>query len=318
MPRAFFNSTAEQVVQVVDAVHIKRKADTGFIEKFCELTGDQVASALALAKDMGLIKESSGEWSAPNILAGFFGTAVEEQKAAALRIALEKYQPFIVFRERLSATSNADKAAQETKTILELDMHRTEIKDTLISLGTYTGAISIQGGGRYSSSDSPLANQLKDLASVCADVVAAEARIRIQIGERNNQADRQEVIIPLAQALLKAARGQASDAVKDSAVAYESFLAHLAGRMGVSLTGADSIIEKLERFRTGSHLPKKIVEAGKYLGQVRNAADHGVDVDPDVGAVWRIQDSTGLLYVYVTCSLVAACLEREVNGQFII
>jgi hypothetical protein len=126
------------------------------------------------------------------------------------------------------------------------------------------------------------------------------------------------VIVPLSQALLKAKREQSSDAVKDAAVAFESFLARLASKMGVSLSGADGIIQKLDKFRTGNHLPKKIVEAGRYLGQIRNAADHGVDIDPDIQAVWRIQYWSGLLYVYITCQMIAACLERDARGDFII
>jgi hypothetical protein len=60
------------------------------------------------------------------------------------------------------------------------------------------------------------------------------------------------------------------------------------------------------------------VEAAKYLGQVRNAADHGVDVDPEVGAVWHIQRTTSVQYVFVACSFIASALERETGGQFLI
>jgi hypothetical protein len=318
MPRPFFDSTAEQVVQVVDAIHFKRKADDSFLEKFCDLSAEQIRNATGLAEDLGLINRPGAEWEPSSILASFFSSSIEAQKAAALRIVLEKYTPFLVYRERLEATNSADAAAQEVKTFLDLDADRVQIKDTLISLGTYTGAISVQGAGRYSSSTEPLANQLKELASACADEVAAESRIRDQIGGRNNLLDRQEVLVTLSQALLKAERGQASDAVKDAAIALESFLARLANKMGVNLAGADAIIQKMERFRAGNKLPKKIIEASKYLGQIRNAVDHGVDVDPDIQAVWHIQYWSGLLYVYVTCQIIAACLERDAGSDFII
>lgn len=104
----------------------------------------------------------------------------------------------------------------------------------------------------------------------------------------------------------------------DAARAIESFLARLATRAGVSLAGASGIGQKLEKFRAGNHLPKKTVEAAKYLAQVRNAADHGLDVDPDVRAVWSIQPSTGIQYVFVACAFISAALEREASGRFVI
>ena len=126
------------------------------------------------------------------------------------------------------------------------------------------------------------------------------------------------MIIPLATALLHAKAGDATRAVGDAARAVESFLARLAARLGVSLVGTSGIGQKLEKFRTGNNLPKRTIEAAKYLAQVRNAADHGVDVDPDVGAVWCIQLSTGVQYVFVACAFIAAALEREAGGRFLI
>jgi hypothetical protein len=144
----------------------------------------------------------------------------------------------------------------------------------------------------------------------------AEQAIRQHIGLRADVVDRGEVLIPLANALLNASAGRPADAVADAARGVESFLARLASRQGVSLAGANGINQKLDRFRPGNQLPKKVVEAAKYLGHVRNAADHGVDVDPDVGHVWEIQQATGLQYVYVACSFISAALEREAGGPF--
>ena len=77
---------------------------------------------------------------------------------------METYRPFSVFRDRLSATGSVDTAAQQTKALLDLDAHREEVKDTLISLGTYTSALRAEGGGRYSASDEELSNQIQQLA----------------------------------------------------------------------------------------------------------------------------------------------------------
>lgn len=318
MPRTFAHSTAELVVQAVDAVQANGKASVDFVRDFCDLSQSQCESALKLGLDLGLIVINGNQYEPANPLVMFISTPDEKRKAALLRIMLESYEPFVVFRERLLATNSADTAAQQTKTLLDLDAHREEIKDTLISLGTYTSAIISQGGGRYRISDHKIENPLLALADAANDQASAEAIIRRQIGTRADQADRQEVIIPLANALLKAKSNQPTESVNDASRAVESFLARLADRMGVSLTGASGIIQKLDKFRTGNRLPKKVIEAAKYIGHVRNAAEHGIDVDPDVGSVWLVQGSTGLQIVFVVCSFIAAALEREAGGNFII
>ncbi len=318
MPRKFSHSTAEQLFQIVEAIQVTGKSKHDFLETFCDFSSDQVINGTELAVDMGLLIKDGDCYKAANGLIRFFSTPVDAEKAAILRVVLENYEPFIIFRQRLMSTNSADTAAQQTKTMLDLDAHREEVKDTLISLGTYSRAFSIEGGGRYSISTEPLSNELESLASACEDLSAAEVTIRRQIGERADLVNRTEVIEPLAHALRKASAHQASDAVRDAAEAIESFLSRLGARMGLTLTGADGIIQLLEKFRPGNHLPKKIIESAKYLGQLRNAADHGVDNDPDVGALWHIQNTSGLQYVFVACSFISACLEREAGGDFII
>ena len=318
MPRPFAQSTAELVMQVTEAVLANGEADSSFVQSFCDLSSTQAKNALHLAADLGLLQESAGEYTAANPIVSFVATPDESRKAALLRVVLESYEPFIVFRNRLSATNSADTAAQQTKAQLDIESHREEIKDTLISLGTYTSALLSKGGGRYTASDHELNNQIRALADSANDQAAAEAIIRRHIGTRVDQLDRVEVIVPLANALLNAIALRANDAVADAARAVESFLARLADRLTVNLSGANGINQKLDKFRPGNHLPKKVVEAAKYLGQVRNAADHGVDVDPDVGNVWEIQQSTALQYVYVACSFISAALEREAGGNFVI
>jgi hypothetical protein len=63
------------------------------------------------------------------------------------------------------------------------------------------------------------------------------------------------------------------------------------------LPGAAGLNAKLERFATVNALPRKLIFVGKYLGNIRNAADHGLG-DPDVAAPWTIQESTGMEFVY--------------------
>jgi len=318
MPRSFAHSTAEQVIQAVEAVQARDQATQEFVENFCDLSHTQAENALKLALDLGLIKLEGSTYKPATPLVIFVTSPDEKRKAALLRVVLESYEPFVIFRYRLSATNSADTAAQQTKTLLDLEAHREEIKDTLISLGTYTSALVSQGGGRYSSSNQALDHQLLSLADSANDQASAEVTIQKHIGTRADQLDRTEVVLPLATALLKAKEGQATEAISYAARAVESFLARLATGMGVSLTGANGIIQKLDRFRPGNNLPTKVVEAAKYLGHVRNIADHGVDVDPEVGDIWHIQELTGLNYIFVACCFMSAALERAYDSRFII
>lgn len=316
MPRSFSQSTAELTVQVAEAVCIKKECNSQFVQDFCDLSGAQVTAALELAVDIGLVVKSGTTFQPKSPLIKFLCTPEEAKKAAILRILLESYDPFLKFRERLLATGSVDNAAQQTKILLDLDAHREEVKDTLISLGTYAKAIQAEGGGRYTSSASTLSNQLMEIAESCTNLAEAEACIRTEIGDYSEALDRAEVLHPLASALLKARNDQPTEAVAEAATAIESFLARLAARMGVNLAGSTGLNSRLDKFRQNSVLPKKVVEAGKYLGQIRNAADHGVDVDPDVGAIWRVLDSTGVQYVFVACSFIRACGARENQGDY--
>jgi hypothetical protein len=312
MPRAFSPATAEQVVAAVEAVLVRRRiADVGYVSGFLDVPEEQAEAALRLAVDIGLLAVESDAFVVASPLCQFVATPSERQKAAVLRILMESYEPFIAFRQRLTVTT-ASNAAHETKTLLELDAHREEIKDTLISLGTYSGALVTEGGGHYRFESAADDNPLEEVAAACADVAAAELRIREQIGSHAEAiASRAEVVLPLSEGLLKAKNRDARGAVLEAGNAVESYLSALGDRVGVNLSGAHGINAKLARLETAGTLPMKLISMGKYLGHLRNAADHGVDTD--VGAAWTIREATGTEYVLVACSFIAAARARELE-----
>jgi hypothetical protein len=77
----------------------------------------------------------------------------------------------------------------------------------------------------------------------------------------------------------------------------------------VNVANVAGINGKLNELRGQANLPTKLQNVGYYLGHVRNAADHGSD--PDVGATWTIRPNTGIEYVYVACSFIAAVTAWE-------
>jgi hypothetical protein len=297
----------------VEAVLVTRRpADVDYVSDFLDLPQDQAEGALRLAVDLGLLSEGKGSFEVASPLCEFVATPNERRKAAVLRIVMESYEPFVTFRERLTVTT-ASSAAHETKALLDLDAHREDIKDTLISLGTYGGALVTEGGGHYRLESADSESPLEELAASAADLAAAEGRIRSQIGaDAAAVSSRNEVILPLSEALLRARDGDARGAVVNAGNAVESYLVDFAGRIGVNLAGATGINAKLDRVDQAGGLPKKLVFVGKYLGHVRNAADHGVD--PEVGASWTIRSSTGTEYVLVACTFIAAARARELNN----
>lgn len=315
MARHFSSATAEQVVAVVEAVVVRQgSADAVFVAEFADLTPLHADSALRLAADLGLLKEAGASYSPASPLCRFLITPNVAQRAAVIRVLLESYQPFLTFRDCLVATASASVAARQTKVALDLDAHRESVKDTLISLGTYSDALVTEGGGRFSPQPSTSDNQLEVMALAAGEFAAAEARVRVQLGpEACSLVDRDTVIVPLSNALLRACNTPSDPrgSVMDAGNAVESFLSGAGTRAGVDLVGATGINAKLQRFHDTGWLPKKLVFVGKSLGHVRNAADHGID--PDINAAWVIRNATGLEYVFLACSFIAAVTARELN-----
>jgi hypothetical protein len=313
MPRQFFHVTAELVVAAIDSVQAYKKATSAQVANFCDISAAQAAEATLLAVDLKLLgTDAAGAFVPSPPLAAFAAAPGDRQRSAMLRIALESYDPFLRFRERLVSTDSVDLAAAQTKQLLDLTSHREEVKDTLLSLGTYTNAFKAKGGGRYAVDDNDLSLDMQALAQACAELAEAEKWIIQQIGNAADSASRNDVILPLARSVLKANAGESRNAIGEAGNAVESFLAELAARMNVNLQGAAGINQKLDKFRSGNHLPKKVVEAAKYLGQVRNAADHGIDVE--VNAQWVISQQTAKIYPAVACQFISAAVARE-RGQ---
>jgi hypothetical protein len=312
MPLASF-TTAEQVMSSIEAVVANGgEADADIVAAFLDTTRTRATAALQMATELGLLANDTNLFKCASPLCRY--TLNSEQKAAVLRVALEGYAPFNKFRERLVATADPSLAARQTKTLCGLTADRDEVRDTLLNLGTYSHAIVTEGGGNYQLEVGSLANHLQVLSAACTELMASEGRIRAQLGpaaEAVLTSHRDNVIVPLADALVRANNRDGPGSVQQAGNAVEAHIDAMATRMGVQTAGAASIIGKLQRFEGPTrHLPAKLIHIGNYLGAVRNAADHGPD--PHIsGNRWRIRDATGLEYVYVACSFIAATVAYE-------
>lgn len=308
-------TTAEHVMGAVEAVVVNGSPMAlDRIAEFLDTTPANATAALEMAVELGLLSVNGTTYTVLSPLCRF--TAIPEQKAALLRILIESYRPFTVFRERLIATADLNAAAQASRVVCTLTAHRDMVKETLISLGTYSRALVPEGGGNYQLEAASLVNALQVIAAACKDMATAEGRIRDQLGPTAEAAlapQRDAVIVPLADALIRANNRDGSGAVQQAGNAVESHIAAMAGRMTIDLTGANGIMEKLAKFGGAPrHLPRKLIHIGSYLGAIRNAADHGPDADIN-NLPWQIRDATGLEYVFVACSFIAATIGIERN-----
>jgi hypothetical protein len=314
MPLAH-QTTAEHVMGAVEAIVINGgPTPVALVAEFLETTPANATAALEMAVELGLVSQNGADYVTSSPLSRF--TRIPDQKAAVLRILIESYRPFTTFRDQLLATADLSKASQSSKIFCAIPATRDVVKETLISLGTYSGALVAEVGGHYQLDAASLANALTKIASSCTDMVQAEGRVRDQLGPAATAVvNRESVIVPLADALMKANVRNGRGAVQQAGNAVESHIVAMAARLNptVNVAGAAGIIEKLNRFAAAPRrLPRYIIHIGSYLGAIRNAADHGPDADIN-NQPWEIRDATGLEYVFVACSFIAATIGLERN-----
>jgi len=174
-------TTAEHVMDAVEAIVVNgAPTNLTMIAEFLGTTPANATAALEMATELGLVALNGTDYNGVSPLCRF--TAIPDQKAAVLRILIESYRPFTVFRERLVATADLNAAAQATRTVCALPAHRDVVKETLISLGTFSRALVPEGGGNYQLDAASLLNALQVIASACKDMTIAEGRIRDQLG----------------------------------------------------------------------------------------------------------------------------------------
>ena len=312
--RPFFQATAEQVVIVSEAVVALNGGDVATVAAFTDLPQATVDGALKLAADMGLLSANAGLFTVASPLCKLLRTPQDREKAAILRVTIESYEPFLVFREELEATSNVTSAAQRTVVKLDLDCHREHVKETILSLATYGGALTAGQGNTYERDARGLTALLDELAAGSREVAEAIHTIREELGQdAAAQVDHDQVILPLAAGLRHAAASAGREAVLQAGIAIENFLTMVAAHHGTNIAGANGVNAKMDRLVQAGHYPGKLQNVCKYLGHVRNAADHGAD--PDIAGPWDISGQTGRNYVFVAAMFIRSMISRRAGGR---
>lgn len=314
MPYSIVLTTAEDIVAVVDAV-VARGKDAG-IDYIADFTGiateDQVSKALHMAVELGLLvhNDLTGLYSTNSYLAKRLVTAAsDDQKAAIMRLILEQYEPYKAFKTRYGFTRLIDLACKQAKSVCSINGNERDIKNTLISIATYAKALKSEGANLYSFVEGESSFSLVEKA--LSEITVSERLLRDFLGDTvYNKISATTVVEPLVEAFQKS-RATSPDTravIVYSANAFESFLDNYATEKGVSLTGMNGIIQKRNALAT--FISKKHKGMIEYIGQVRNAADHGADNEEN-GQIWTVTRDTALLYPCVVASVIRDIIKRD-------
>jgi hypothetical protein len=320
VPHTLARTTAEDVIGATDATLLRAEGATAdYVSSFLDIPPENAANALRMAGELKLLQEGdTGTYRPLFPFAVYLVTSAVDHRAAILRLVLEQYPPYKLFKKRLALTGSLDTAANETRAVYGLSAHRGEIISTFVSLGTYTNSIATEGAGRYLVAVREIPEFLNLMNAVIQGREATEVHVRNRLGpEASEWIDATEVLAPLVTAVqrLEVAVNDPRSPVLYAGNAIESFLTSVAQAKGVNVGQAHGINAKADRLAADGALLKKHLNMLKYLGHVRNAADHGTD--QEINQTWEVSESTSVEYVHVSISVVRNVV-AALNGRYFV
>ena len=307
-------TTAEDIVSVVDAVVAKgQSANADYIAEFTGIaTEDQVNKAICMALELNMLVTDHQQciYNVNSYLAERLVTATtDSQKAAIMRLIIEQYQPYKVFKTRYNFTHSIEQACKQTKILCSIQANERDIKNTLISIATYAKALKSEGANLYSFVEEEYSYSL--IESSLLESAVSEKLLRDFWGDNIYiKININTVSEPLSKAFQKS-KAKVSDTrsvIVYAANAFESFLDNYAMIKEVSLSDCNGIIQK--KTALSDYLSKKHKGMIDYIGQVRNAADHGADNDEN-GQMWTITRDTALIYPCIVAIAIKDILQRD-------
>jgi len=245
-------------------------------------------------------------------------TSARKQKAAILRFVLEQYPPYKTFKFRLALTGLAPEAAAQTRALHEIRAHRDVILSTFVDLGTYANSLVSEGAGLYRPLEGEAVDYLSIIEEVIQDRETAELHLRRRMGpEAVDWIDQKEVFnhLVIAYQRLALAEEDSRAPIVHAANAIESFLSQLASLHNLNIQNANGINAKTDKLFQANYLSTKHKFILKYLGHVRNAADHGID--QEIGHNWEISQNTAIEYVHIAQSIIVDIV-AYLNGRFVV
>ena len=321
MPYRIESATAEQIVDTVDACVIAgRPCDRNFVADFLDIPVANAENALTMAEQLGFLRVNAGNYDATPPAASYLVSCAPNYRPAIFRFLLEQFPPYRAYKERIRKLGNADQAARQVKALMNLAAHRTDIAATLNNFGTFAGSLTYGAGAQITLKEESKIDYLSVAAEVIGEREAAKVYVVRRLGDKALAfVDEQAVVDHLTTAYQQAAN-VAHDArapIVNAANAVESFLVQLAAKHNVNLAGANGINAKVDRLMAAAppRLSVKHKNVFKYLGHIRNAADHGID--QNIGAMWIISEATAVEFVHVAMSAISGAVAFD-NNIFVV
>jgi hypothetical protein len=321
MPFEIYLTTAEEIVGATDATLQKHTGiDVNTVAQFLDIPASPNANnAIRMAEQLGLVSLNHASEYVPSFpYAVYLVTSELQHKAAIIRLVLEQFAPYKTFKTRLKISGLAPEAANQTRAIHNIVAHRNEILSTFISLGTYTNSLVSEGAGLYKVSENATVDYLSIISEIVQNRESAEQYVRRRVGvEAAEWIDQQEVLYHLVTGYQRAAfAGDDSRApIVHAGNAIESFLVQVANHFAVNVQSAHGINAKADRLEQANHLTTKHKFMVKYLGHLRNAADHGID--QEINQAWDISQNTAIEYIYIAQSVIADIV-AYINNRFVV
>jgi hypothetical protein len=175
-------------------------------------------------------------------------------------------------------------------------------------LATYSKALISEGANLYHFNENDL-SYIDILNNVIEIKSSNESLLIHKLGEMAyNYINKEQVFNPLSDSFSKInnIENDTRATINYAGNAFESFLAQIAEERSISLIGKSGIIKKADAL--SSVLSKKHRGMIFYIGQVRNAADHGADDNED-GQAWEISDMTALTFPIIVSELIKNIVE---------
>lgn len=319
MPYNIVFTTAEDIVGVVDAILARPNNCTKeYISDFADISSIQTDNALLMAKEFNLVKNmQDGTYYSDSFLARLIVSSRNDtHKAAIMRLILEQYEPFVMFKVRHGFTGSMDAAAKQIRSMYSMTSSYKDIRNTIINIGTYSRSLINDGASSYKFNQDDV-NYIEILELALKFKSNDDNALVNQLGEDAfSYVDRDRVFSPLSEAYSKI-QNISSD--KNSIIlyagnAFESFLQQIADDNQVSLQGKNGISAKTDAL--SNVLSKKHRGMIQYVIQIRNAADHGADPDEN-GKVWSIADDTAQFVPLIVANLIKDIVSYK-NGKLVV
>jgi hypothetical protein len=313
--------TAEQVIEVAETVAISAESvDAQRVADHVNHPVQTVERALSVAESLGLVTAQDGSYDAAAPYGHYFSQATETRRIDVLRFALEAFPAYRFFKQRVALHRDPLKAARETKHRFGYTNHEGEVRETLVSLGQFSGSLIYATETGYVVATSEEAEGFLAAAEqIAIQGASVEAFIRELLGEETYgyvQNEEEGIITHLRSALQKVVAGERDrSTVVHIGNACENFLVKVAREAvpAVDLSGATGVTSKAQRLEDGKVIASKHMGYMRFLGHLRNAADHGED--QDINAEWEIAPESVQLGALVLLAAIKSVSAYVLAGR---